>query len=457
MHAADWAPINAIRYLVIPLVLAVATLAGALVQGSAVGFATLAASIGFGALGVAIALWYRSLGARREFVLASVARRLGFSKLEESGYLDAAEYVAQRLRHGQAQARELQQLLENMADGVVVLDPDDHVEVINSAAARMLETNQQEACGVTLTRLARDSKLVYLVASARHENTARRAVIRPVHLNLAILAVAIPVAAQPGNQILLILHDVTATEGQRIAQRDLVANISHDLRTPVAAIKSLSEALLAGAGEQADLRSDFLARIDAEADRLIALTEDVIAAAKADALTDRMDWQQFDLAEVVVELKRRLDPLARRGQVDVQLVGSDALVVLADRAKLEVAIANLLLNAIKFTPPGRSVSLAVSAAQGNARVTVNDHGIGIDPTIHERIFERFFKGDPTRASAGSGLGLTIARRMAQLHDGQVNVTSPGVGAGAEFELSFPLRSQPPPPATALLDDPLNRN
>ena len=457
MHVADGFPINTIRFLLIPLGLAVATLAGALVQGSAVGFATLAVSIGFGALGIAIALGYRSQAARREFVLASVARRLGFSKLEESGYLDAAEYVAQRLRHGQAQARELQQLLANMADGVVVLDQDDHVEVINSAAAQMLETNPQEAHGLTLTRLARDSKLVELVAGARLENTARRAVIRPVHLNMAILAVAISVTAQPGNQILLILQDVTASEGQRIAQRDLVANISHDLRTPVAAIKSLSEALLAGAGEQLDLRSDFLARIDAEADRLIALTEDVIAAAKADALTDRMDWQQFDLAEVVVELKRRLDPLAQRGQVDVQLAQSDALVVLADRAKLEVAIANLLINAIKFTPPGRSVSLALSTARGHARVTVSDQGIGIDPTIHERIFERFFKGDPSRASAGSGLGLTIARRMAQLHDGQVNVASPGVGAGAEFELRFPIRPQPPSAATALVDDPLNRN
>ncbi len=453
----DGLAISTIRFLLIPLGFVAAALAGALVQGSAVGLATLAVSMAFGAVGIAIALWYRRLTARREFVLASVARRLGFSKLEDSGYLDAAEYVAQRLRHGQTMARELQHLLANMADGVVVLDQDDHVEVINSAAAKMLGTSPLEASGLTLTRLTRDSKLVELVAGARLENTARRAVIRPVHLNMAILAVAISVTAQPGNQILLILQDVTASEGQRVAQRDLVANISHDLRTPVAAIKSLSEALLAGAGEQVDLRGDFLARIDAEADRLIALTEDVIAAAKADALTDRMDCQQFDLAAVVGELKRRLDPLAQRGQVDVQLVQSGSLVVLADRAKLEVAIANLLLNAIKFTPPGRSVWLAVSAAHGHARVTVSDQGVGIDPTIHERIFERFFKGDPTRASAGSGLGLTIARRMAQLHDGQVNVASSGVGSGAEFELSFPMRSQPPSLATTLVDDPLNRN
>ena len=233
-----------------------------------------------------------------------------------------------------------------------------------------------------------------------------------------------------------------------------MANISHDLRTPVAAIKSLCEALLGGAVAEPRFRDDFLARIDSEADRLIELTESVIAAARADAIDNRMDWQQFDLRALVAELIGRLEPVARRARVDLKAATGAPLPVLGDSGKLEIAIANLLLNALKFTPPGKAVRVDGDRDGRRTRLRVVDEGCGIDPAIQDRIFERFYKGDPARAGAGAGLGLSIARQLVELHGGTIQVFSAGVGSGSEFVLSVPAQS-----GTSLgegdIDGPLN--
>ena len=379
---------------------------------------------------------------RRLNAMTAVARRLGFGSAGLAEFPRLADRIARRVGSGEAQARDLQHLLENMADGVVVLDGDDQVSAINAAAIRIFGTDRNESIGISLARLARDAEIVDLVGNVREDATTRRRIVRPIQPDLTLQVVATPLVTGSITRVLLILQDVTAIEGQREAQRDLIANISHDLRTPVAAIKSLCEALLGGAADRPRYRDDFLARIEAEADRLIDLTENVIAAARADALTNRMDWEEFDLAAMVVELGSRLDPVARRAQVAMEVSGSGPLPVFADRPKLEIATANLILNAIKFTPPHREVQIDCELGPEGALVRVADQGSGVEPEIQDRIFERFFKGDPARGAAGAGLGLTIAKQMIELHGGRIQVLSAGADSGSEFILSIPDRRDP---------------
>ena len=393
---------------------------------------TLAGGIAVGAALVARRWLERRLGAA-----TSVARRLGFGSADLAEYPRWADRIARRVGSGEARARDLQHLLENMADGVVVLDGDDHVVAINAAAIRIFGADRNESIGISLARLARDAEIVDLVGKVREDAVTRRRIVRPIQPDLTLQVVATPVAVGSTTRVLLILQDVTAIEGQREAQRDLIANISHDLRTPVAAIKSLCEALLGGAADRPRYRDDFLSRIDAEADRLIDLTESVIAAARADSLTNRMVWERFDLDAMVTELGSRLDPVARRARVVMEVSSKGPLPVIADRSKLEIATANLILNAIKFTPPRKAIRIACEEGPGGALVRVADQGSGVEPEIQDRIFERFFKGDRARGAAGAGLGLTIAKQMIELHGGRIKVISAGADSGSEFILSVP--------------------
>ena len=390
-------------------------------------------------IGVGAAFVARRWLDRRLDAVTSVARRLGFGTATLDEYPRWADRIARRVGRGEALARDLQHLLENMADGVVVLDGDDHVVAINAAATRIFGADRDESIGISLARLARDAEIIDLVGQVRQDAATRRQIVRPIHPDLTLQVVATPVVVGSTTRVLLILQDVTAIEGQREAQRDLIANISHDLRTPVAAIKSLCEALLGGAAERPRYRDDFLARIDAEADRLIDLTENVIAAARADALTNRMDWERFDLAAMVAELGSRLDPVARRAQVAMEVSSAGPLLVFADRPKLEIATANLILNAIKFTPPHKAIRINCEEGPEGVLVRVADQGSGVEPEIQDRIFERFFKGDRARGAAGAGLGLTIAKQMIELHGGRIQVLSAGADSGSEFILSIPDR------------------
>ena len=392
-----------------------------------------------GLIGLGLGMYWRARQLRFTSQMAAVAKTLGFFGHDVPRYAAAAERVAARLHYGEGRARALTSLLSTMADGVVAIGPDEHIEMINPAARRILDAGKSDMASLTLTRLARDMEVVALVAAARTANSTQRRLLRPLHLNITLQAVATPIAGTGRGRMLLLLHDVTEIEDQRTAQRDLIANLSHDLRTPVAAIKSLCDALSAGAAADERMRVDFIARIENESDRLTALTDDVIAAAKADALTDRIDWEVFDLSMMVMGLSSRFAQLAKRSGVELIESCSCPVSVEADKAKLELAVANVLLNAIKFTPPGNSVHVSVAVFAGDAAVSVADEGIGLDPEQTGRIFERFFKVDSSRGSSGTGLGLPIASRMVDLHGGKIKVDSKGLGAGSEFVITLPQR------------------
>lgn len=225
----------------------------------------------------------------------------------------------------------------------------------------------------------------------------------------------------------------------RQAQTDFVANVSHELRTPLTAIKGLVETLRDGAIDDAGVRDRFLETVEGETDRLIRLVNDLLVLSRADAEALNLRREAVDLVRRSRQIAERLAPQAEARQVTLQVeVGSGPLLAAADPDRVDQVLVNLVDNAIKYSHPGGTVTLAVSAtSNGMIQVQVRDKGIGIPVEDLPRIGERFYRSDKARSRAlgGSGLGLAIAVALVEAHGGSLWLESTeGQGTVVRFTL-----------------------
>ncbi len=255
---------------------------------------------------------------------------------------------------------------------------------------------------------------------------------------------AAPVIAEDGTRrgAVLTLHDVTARHALERQKNEFLSNVSHDLRTPLAAIKASIGVVLANepAGMPEPLHR-MLVNVDLAADRMSSLVSDLLELARLQAGHIQLQMAPCDLRALAVRVARAIEPLAHtRGQrVEVDLP-AEPTVVEADADRLERALLNLLTNAHKYGRDGGRISLRLERDRGEARFCVADDGPGIPQAEQERIFERFYRPEVEAAqrAQGAGLGLPIARAMVELHGGRLWVESaPGVGAA--FWLALPMR------------------
>jgi signal transduction histidine kinase len=233
------------------------------------------------------------------------------------------------------------------------------------------------------------------------------------------------------------------TDAQR---RELVANVSHDLRSPLAALRGYLETVhVMGDRAGPDERRTYTARALRSAERLSALVTDLFDLARFDAAEVRAELEPTALAELVADVVAECQGTAEARGVGLRVRAEDGLGLVAADARLaERAVANLVDNALRHTPPGGSVSVDVSRADGGGvAVAVRDTGEGIAPDVLPRVFDRFVRADASRTGGGAGLGLAIVKRIVDLHRGTVRVESV-LGAGATFTAVFPAASVPRP-------------
>lgn len=220
-------------------------------------------------------------------------------------------------------------------------------------------------------------------------------------------------------------------------QRRFVSDASHELRTPIATVKANNELLLRHQGQTVEENLDQVEAIATEADHMARLVGDLLTLARADEGRLEIEKERLDLGEMVSELVRDVQPLAEARGVGLACEAAAALVD-GDRARLRQLALVLVDNAVKYTPPGGKVTVRVRRAGRKVELTVSDTGPGIAPEHHERIFERFYRVDTSRArrDGGTGLGLPIARWIAEVHGGQIHVDS-APGRGATFTVRLP--------------------
>jgi two-component system sensor histidine kinase SenX3 len=341
------------------------------------------------------------------------------------------------LEHARSTAALLGAAFEIVPLGVVIYDQDGMEVFRNRAAAALVDARHGDALAAHL--------LATLVEEARERGPRSRTIelagppARVMEVRVQVLPAVGPVAgsAAGSDATVATIQDVSERHQLDAVRRDFVANVSHELRTPVGALGALAEAL--GHEDDPEVMRRLGTRISAEAERAAGLIADLLDLSRVEGAR-RLESEPVVVAQLVTEALGRVRAAAderailiREGPIDHRTR------MVCDPAQIVSALANLLDNAVKYSDPGSHVDLRV--ATGDARIVfvVQDHGIGIPPRDHERIFERFYRVDRARSreTGGTGLGLAIVRHVALNHGGQVTVES-REGEGSIFSLSLPL-------------------
>jgi two-component system phosphate regulon sensor histidine kinase PhoR len=381
---------------------------------------------------------------------------------EVAGLLYALQHAHARLHRTLAELErdraQMATVFQHMADGVMVLDPDERIELTNPAAAWLLRASAP--IGRPLTEVARDAELVEVARAAGGRDPVARVIELRSSSGAPRRWVQVAATRLPdGQRTLVLLQDVTDLRRAEAARRDFVANVSHELRTPVAALKALVETLQAGALDDPEAGPDFLRRMHVEVDGLAQLVTELLELARAEAGKLELELGPCEPGGLLREAVERTRPYAERVGLQVSLAQEPEpeVAVEADARRIRQVLTNLLANAVKFSPPGGRIEAGARAVDGWVEFWVADTGVGIQADQLVRVFERFYKTDPSRTGTGSGLGLAICKHVVRAHGGSIWADSSGEGQGATFYFTLrQLGAAPqdlPPPQPIPLDEP----
>jgi two-component system, OmpR family, phosphate regulon sensor histidine kinase PhoR len=338
---------------------------------------------------------------------------------------------------------QLRTILGGMVEGVVAVDPGQHVLFANEAAGQMLEFNPYPAVGRPIWEVTRQPQIQEVLMKALQGTEARREEFDwrgPTARQLAVYVAPLPGDPAPG--AVLVMHDVTELRRLERLRQDFVANVSHELKTPLSVIKACIEALLDGAVEDVNARRPFLEQISDQGERLHLLILDLISLARIESGTEIMDFQSVPIDQAVADCLDRHGPRAEAKNIQLRAVSpvtaTKAASVWTDEEALSQILDNLVDNAVKYTPSGGLIHVRWHDNGANVDLQVEDNGPGIPERDLPRIFERFYRVDKARARelGGTGLGLAIVKHLVQVMNGTVNVAST-VGKGTILTVSLP--------------------
>ena len=322
-------------------------------------------------------------------------------------------------------------VIDALPVAVAVVDGSGHVVLANRRAVELGVVKAERLLVAELRELVRD---VRLTRSPREAELALTATgLR--RLPEAVRARVVPVDAQ--GHVALLVEDVTESRRVEAVRRDFVANVSHELKTPVGAMALLSEALV-DASEDAVAVRRFSSRLQREASRLARLVQELIDLSRLQGADPLPEARVVEVDRVLTEaLDRSRTAAAARG-ITLVRGGTAGLLVDGSEAQLVTAVGNLLENAVHYSPEHTRVAVAARRCDGAVEITVTDQGIGIAEKDLERVFERFYRADParSRSTGGTGLGLAIVKHVATNHGGEVSVWSVE-GSGSTFTLRLP--------------------
>ncbi len=342
-----------------------------------------------------------------------------------------------------AERNEQKAVLSSMIESVLAIDRSERVMALNDAAAKLLDVDARQAIGRTIQEVARNVPLQKFVAEALAADAVLERDIalhgdEPRHLQ----AHGAPVLDAAGRRIgaVIVLNDVTRLRRLETVRRDFVANVSHELKTPVTSIKGFLETLLGGALEEPENARRFVEIASRQADRLGAIIEDLLVLSRIDQETGQPGIEKSPtlLASVIDGAVDVCRNKADQKKIRLDATCTAGLSAPVNAALVEQAVVNLIDNAIKYSDAGDVVEIRGSSSGGSVSITVRDHGPGIDAEHLPRLFERFYRVDKARSRSlgGTGLGLAIVKHIVQTQGGTVDVESTP-GHGSTFSLRFP--------------------
>ena len=359
-----------------------------------------------------------------------------FPELEQlsNQIFSLATVQAERRESERAERDRLEATLNQMTDGVLIVDAQGRIQMSNPAANQLFAEGGS-LVGKTVSVALRQHQLIETWRKCQQTHEMQSDSVELTATRKFLQLVAIPDAHASG--AILLVQDLTRIRRLETVRRDFISNVSHELRTPLASLKALTETLQEGAMDDPAAAHRFLGRILIEVDALTQMAAELLELSRIESgqvLLDRKPLQPIQLLNSAAD---RMKMQADRAGLDLRVLTTDNLPLInADLPRLEQVLVNLIHNAVKFTPPGGEVTLSARAESGYIRFAVQDTGYGIPTDDLPRIFERFYRVDRSRTGGGTGLGLSIARHLVEAHAGKIWAES-REGDGSIFYLTIP--------------------
>ncbi|MEV2664321.1 ATP-binding protein [Paenibacillus larvae] len=361
-----------------------------------------------------------------------------------------AENLQIQMQHIRENEYRLQGVLENMVSGVMMVDQRGTITLVNRSAEDILGYSSHELLNKSYLDAGFQLEFTALLADAIETHTRVREELMLHFPQEQILEVHVSPIVQGDGQrkgVLVVLHDITAVRRLERIRSEFVANVSHELKTPVAAVKGFAETLMAGALEDKEMARFFLQIIYDESDRLNRLIGDILELSKIESKRIPLQFSPVDVESIVENSIQMMKAEAEKKHITLESCVENELYIEADEDRLRQILINLLSNGISYTPEGGRVSIGVEFVPSlddnpdneRMRIRISDTGIGIPEKDLPRIFERFYRVDKarSRSSGGTGLGLSIVKHLTELHHGTISVESEA-GKGTTFNIELPV-------------------
>ena len=431
-----------------------------------------------------LALWLAQRITHPLQELTQSAARIATGEYGQKVYLSAKDevgilartfnHMSERLQSQFSQLEEdreqLRTILSSMVEGVVALDSEQRILFANERAGELLGLQTPSAVGRKLWEVVRQRALQDIVRKSLEMHQACTSEVSWEGKGTSCLLIhAAPLPGRPTRGAVLVLHDTTELRRLERLRQDFVANVSHELKTPLAVIKACIETLLDGAADDAEHRASFLGQIGRQAEQLHALILDLLSLARIESGAELFQFEAVAVDPLIerclerhharAEAKRQVleavggqksEVRSQRSEVrdqkselpisDLRPLTSDlcSVVAWADEDALSQVLENLVDNALKYTPAGGRISVRWWSEDSRVHLEVTDTGIGIPEQDLPRIFERFYRVDKARSRelGGTGLGLSIVKHLVQAMQGNVHATS-RLGQGTTFHVQLP--------------------
>ena len=371
---------------------------------------------------------------------------LGLKKMSEA-INQMARSSAKSVTENTADSNRLSTIFTCMVEGVIDIGMDQNILHINEAAARMLSINEKSCIGKPLGQEIRNQEIINALEEAIKTHSVINTQIRLSKYKIQQI-VELYVASLSDEDdkpigAVLVLHDITELKNLERVRTDFVANASHELKTPITAIRGLTETILGDEEVDDETVKRFIGRVHLQSLRLSQLVGDLMAISRLESGHDNENFRKINFTDLIRKAVQEVQSIAdENGHKLVTELTEEELEVYGDQQNLSQLVDNLINNAMKYTTESGTITVKLLKDEETAELQVSDTGIGISPKYQNRVFERFYRVDKARSQSlgGTGLGLSIVKNIAEKHSGSVSVES-RLGSGSTFIFRIPLKKK----------------